>query len=74
MIYRKYGPKKINLSVIGLGGIVVKDTNPFEAEEIIEHAHNNGVNYFDVAPGYGIPENEIDWVGLYLYRNLSFSY
>ncbi len=53
MIYRKYGPKKINLSVIGLGGIVVKDTNPFEAEEIIEHAHNNGVNYFDVAPGYG---------------------
>ena len=53
MIYRKYGPKKINLSVIGLGGIVIKDTNPFEAEEIIEHAHNNGVNYFDVAPGYG---------------------
>ena len=53
MIYRKYGPKKINLSVVGLGGIVVKDTNPFEAEEIIEHAHNNGVNYFDVAPGYG---------------------
>ena len=53
MIYRKYGPKKINLSVIGLGGIVVKDTNPFEAQEIIEHAHNNGVNYFDVAPGYG---------------------
>ena len=52
MIYRKYGPKKINLSV-GLGGIVVKDTNPFEAQEIIEHAHNNGVNYFDVAPGYG---------------------
>ena len=50
MIYRKYGPKKINLSVIGLGGIVVKDTNHFEAEEIIEHAHNNGVNYFDVAP------------------------
>tara|TARA_B100000683_G_C12479898_1_gene550960 strand:- start:105 stop:968 length:864 start_codon:yes stop_codon:yes gene_type:complete len=53
MIYRKYGPKKINLSVIGLGGIVVKDTNPFEAEEIIKYAHNNGVNYFDVAPGYG---------------------
>ena len=53
MIYRKYGPKKINLSVVGLGGIVVKDTNPFEAHEIIEHAHNNGVNYFDVAPGYG---------------------
>ena len=53
MIYRKYGPKKINLSVIGLGGIVIKDTNLFDAEEIIKYAHNNGVNYFDVAPGYG---------------------
>ena len=53
MIYRKYGPNKINLSVIGLGGIVVKDTNPFEAEEIIKYANDNGVNYFDVAPGYG---------------------
>ena len=53
MIYRKYGPNKINLSVIGLGGIVVKDTSPFEAEEIIKYANDNGVNYFDVAPGYG---------------------
>ena len=30
-----------------------KRYKPFEAQEIIEHAHNNGVNYFDVAPGYG---------------------
>ena len=26
MLYRKYGPSKIDLSVVGLGGIVVKDT------------------------------------------------
>ena len=53
MFYRKYGPNGINLSVVGLGGIVVKDTNPLEAEKIIRFAYNNGVNYFDVAPGYG---------------------
>ncbi len=53
MFYRKYGPNEINLSVVGLGGIVVKDTNPLEAEKIIRFAYNNGVNYFDVAPGYG---------------------
>ena len=53
MFYRKYGPNETNISVVGLGGIVVKDTNPIEADEIINFAYNNGVNYFDVAPGYG---------------------
>tara|TARA_B100000902_G_scaffold396250_1_gene456777 strand:- start:2532 stop:3395 length:864 start_codon:yes stop_codon:yes gene_type:complete len=53
MFYRKYGPDKVNLSIVGLGGIVVKDTSLKESENIINFAYENGVNYFDVAPGYG---------------------
>jgi len=53
MLYRKYGPGKVNLSVVGLGGIVIKDTSIKESEHIINFAYENGVNYFDVAPGYG---------------------
>ena len=53
MLYRKYGPDKINLSVVGLGGIVVKDTSVKETEGIINYAYDRGINYYDVAPGYG---------------------
>ena len=53
MFYRKYGPDKINLSVVGLGGIVVKDTSVKETEGIINYAYDRGINYYDVAPGYG---------------------
>ena len=53
MLYRKYGPSKIDLSVVGLGGIVVKDTSVKESDEIINFAYDRGVNYYDVAPGYG---------------------
>ena len=53
MLYRKYGPDKINLSVVGLGGIVVKDTSVKETEAIINYAYDKGINYYDVAPGYG---------------------
>ena len=53
MLYRKYGPDKIDLSVVGLGGIVIKDTSVKETEGIINYAYDRGVNYYDVAPGYG---------------------
>jgi len=35
---------------IGLGGIVVMDSEPAEASRIVEDAVKFGINYFDVAP------------------------
>lgn len=44
------------LSVIGFGGIVVKDTTSEEASAYVKMAIDAGVNYFDVAPSYGNAE------------------
>jgi len=44
------------LSVIGFGGIVVKDVTPEEASAYVKSAIDAGVNYFDVAPSYGNAE------------------
>ncbi len=50
---RKYGRAPDHLSVIGFGGIVVKDVTPEEASRYVSEAFDRGVNYFDVAPTYG---------------------
>ena len=44
------------LSVIGFGGIVVRDTSPAEASSLVKQAIDAGINYFDVAPSYGNAE------------------
>ena len=44
------------LSVIGFGGIVVRDSSPEEASRLVAMAVNAGINYFDVAPSYGDAE------------------
>ena len=44
------------LSVLGFGGIVVKDATPEEASELVKTAIDRGINYFDVAPSYGDAE------------------
>ncbi|TAL81281.1 MAG: aldo/keto reductase [Bacteroidetes bacterium] len=44
------------LSMIGFGGIVVKDTTPEEASRLVKLAIDSGINYFDVAPSYGDAE------------------
>mgnify|MGYP001336741703 CR=1 FL=1 len=44
------------LSVIGFGGIVVKDATTAEAAERVKMAIDAGINYFDVAPSYGNAE------------------
>ena len=44
------------LSVIGFGGIVVRDAAPEEASRVVKLAIDSGVNYFDVAPSYGDAE------------------
>ena len=44
------------LSVIGFGGIVVRDATPGEASSLVKLAIDSGINYFDVAPSYGDAE------------------
>ena len=44
------------LSVIGFGGIVVKDATPGESSGLVKLAIDSGINYFDVAPSYGDAE------------------
>jgi len=44
------------LSILGFGGIVVKDATTAEAAERVNMAIDAGINYFDVAPSYGNAE------------------
>jgi len=47
------------LSILGFGGIVVKDATPEEARQRVREAIDAGVNYFDVAPTYGDAEEKL---------------
>jgi predicted aldo/keto reductase-like oxidoreductase len=47
------------LSIIGFGGIVVKDATPEESRARVREAIAAGVNYFDVAPTYGDAEEKL---------------
>ena len=53
---RPYGLTEDQLSIIGFGGIVVKDTESPEASRQVGMAIDRGVNYFDIAPSYGNAE------------------
>ena len=53
---REYGQTGVKLSIIGFGGIVVKDVEQQHANRIVAEAFEKGVNYFDVAPTYGDAE------------------
>jgi predicted aldo/keto reductase-like oxidoreductase len=44
------------LSIIGFGGIVVRDASPEAAAASVKMAIDAGINYFDVAPSYGDAE------------------
>lgn len=56
---RAYGQTGDRLSVIGFGGIVVRDTTPAEAARHVGRALDLGINYFDVAPSYGNSEERL---------------
>jgi predicted aldo/keto reductase-like oxidoreductase len=53
---RSLGKTGEMLSVIGFGGIVVKNTSTSEAADLVKLAIDSGINYFDVAPSYGNAE------------------
>jgi aryl-alcohol dehydrogenase-like predicted oxidoreductase len=50
---RPYGMQGDELSIVGLGGIVIMDMDQAEANRYVARAVQRGVNYFDVAPAYG---------------------
>lgn len=59
MQYRQLGRTDAQLSVIGFGGIVVRDVPQDEANRLVTSAVDRGVTYFDVAPGYGNAEERL---------------
>lgn len=47
------------LSVVGFGGIVVRNETPEAASAYVKRAIERGINYFDVAPSYGDAEERL---------------
>ena len=56
LVRRPLGKTGVELSVIGLGGIVLMNSTQEHANEVVARAIEAGVNYFDVAPTYGDAE------------------
>lgn len=53
---RPYGQTGRELSIIGLGGVVLCGMTQEEADAIVGEALDRGVTYFDVAPSYGVAQ------------------
>ena len=68
MKYRTLGQTGEKLSVVGFGGIVVKDETAESASDIVAKAIDRGINYYDVAPTYGNAEERLG-PALKPYRN-----
>lgn len=47
------------LSIVGFGGMVVRDEPPASASRLVARAIERGINYFDVAPSYGNSEETL---------------
>lgn len=56
---RVLGKTGESLSVVGFGGIVVRDEEPSSASRLVAQAVERGINYFDVAPTYGNSEEQL---------------
>lgn len=53
MIYREYGNTGEKVSVLGFGGMRFENSTDIDGSaEMLIHALNKGINYFDTAPGY----------------------
>jgi aryl-alcohol dehydrogenase-like predicted oxidoreductase len=56
---RSFGKTGRELSIVGFDGIVVMNESPSSARHIVDEAIDRGINYFDVAPGYGNAEERL---------------
>ncbi len=68
---RTLGQTGEQLSIIGFGGILVKDVDPGVAANLVAEAVDRGINYFDVAPSYGNAQERLG-AALAPYRNKCF--
>jgi len=68
---REFGKTGEKLSIVGFGGIVLRNNGQEFANRLIQEAYENGINYYDVAPGYGDAE-ELMGPALKPYRKNSF--
>jgi predicted aldo/keto reductase-like oxidoreductase len=50
---REYGSTGQQLSIVAFAGIVVKEVSAEDSSRYVSWAIDQGINYFDVAPGYG---------------------
>jgi predicted aldo/keto reductase-like oxidoreductase len=65
---RAYGSTGQQLSIIAFAGIVVKEETAEDSARYVSWAIDQGINYFDVAPGYGNAQNMLG-PALEQYRN-----
>ena len=56
---RRLGGTGLQVSVIGFGGIPIISASRDEAEGVVRHAFERGINYFDTARNYGDSEEKI---------------
>jgi aryl-alcohol dehydrogenase-like predicted oxidoreductase len=68
---RRLGKTGSDLSIIALGGMLVKDTEQSFANNTVAEAFDRGINYFDVAPQYGNAQQKLG-PALEPYRKRSF--
>jgi len=68
---RTLGKTGEKLSILGFGGIVVRDEDSGAAANIVAEAVDRGINYFDVAPSYGNAQERLG-PALAPYRNKCF--
>jgi len=59
LVRRPLGETGEHLSVVGLGGIVVRSLEQSEADRHVAQAIERGINYFDVAPTYGDAQDRL---------------
>lgn len=65
---REYGNTGQQLSIVAFAGIVVKEETTENSSRYVSWAIDQGINYFDVAPGYGNAQNMLG-PALEQYRN-----
>lgn len=53
---RPYGKTGVKLSIIGLGGLMLRGREQDQVNRLVAEAIERGINYFDVAPQYGNAE------------------
>ncbi len=59
MIYKQYGKTGKNVSAVGFGGMRFDLSLGHEKNaDILQYAYDNGINFFDTAPGYSEDQSE----------------